>query len=332
MTKKIIIDKFGIADVLKIQSVVDQKDLEDSDVRIDVHYSGINFADIIMRQGLYQDAPKRPFTPGYEVSGIVLETGKKVTHVKKGDQVFAGTQFGGYSSIVTLDQRFVFKLPDHLTLEEGAAMPVAFITAHAALIDMARVRKGDHVLIDCATGGLGNICLQLLQAVGAHAVGLTSSSHKKVLIEQYGAKALTHEEFILDKDTFDVVIDSSGGSGIMKRFKRLKPTGAIICLGISSGITGSKRNLLSIIKTVLTMPKISVVKLFNHNKGIYALNALHIMQDAEYFERLRESFVDPVYSHLKPNIGKVFSYKEVANAHRSIEERKTTGKVLLSWK
>src|SRR3954464_6911186 len=119
-------------------------------VRVEVKASGVNFADVMMRMGLYPEAPPLPFVPGYEFSGTVLETGEGVTAFKKGDRVLGATKFGGYVSEILADQNYIRKTPDHVSDAEAAAIPVNYMTAWVALEAMARVRKGDRVLIHSA--------------------------------------------------------------------------------------------------------------------------------------------------------------------------------------
>ena len=329
------IKKFGAPSQLELgNSELESTVLGEEEVLIDVHFSGINFADIIMRQGLYKDAPKRPFVPGYEVSGIITNIGAKVSNFNVGDEVIAGSLFGGHTSKIKLPSWMVFKLPNNLSLKEGAALPVNFITSYVALYDMGRVRKGDNVVIDCATGGVGTIAMQMVKALGANAFGLTSSAAKKDFIRGYGAKALTHDEFFRDyKDfPFDFILNSQGGESVKKHFRYLGPTGRIVCLGISSGISKGKRNLLKVAKTVVQMPRFNLVSMFDKNKGVFALNALKLLENENYIKNIIDKFslIDDL--NLRPHIGKVFNYQEAWKAHEYIEDRKGLGKVLISWK
>ncbi len=305
----------------------------DDEVAIDVAYSGINFADIQMRLGLYPDAPKKPFTPGYEVSGIVSAVGKNVREVKKGDQVAAGTYFGGYASHVTVPAHQVFKLPANVDLEAGAAMPVNYFTAQIALFEMARIREGDRIVIEPATGGVGVLAIQMARAVGAEVTGLTTSEHKRGFIEQLGATAMTVREFAADESLrgYDLVINSSGGAAIEWQRKRLGITGRIICLGMSSMTTNGKRNYFKIASALLRTPRISILKLFDVNTGVYALNALRVFQDPIWLEKLTRSLAGADLTNLKPHIGKVFAATDFAAAHEFLETKQATGKVLLHW-
>jgi 2-desacetyl-2-hydroxyethyl bacteriochlorophyllide A dehydrogenase len=330
--QSIQIEKYGPATAMAFHEVMPKLPADD-EVAIDVAYSGINFADIQMRLGLYPDAPKKPFVPGYEVSGKVTAVGKNVRDVKKGDEVVAGTYFGGYASHVTLPARQVFKLPSGIDLEAGAALPVNYFTAQLALFEMARVRKGDRILIEPATGGVGVLAIQMARHVGAEVVGLTTSPHKKKFIEELGATAYTVEEFHADATLrgYDLVINSSGGAAIEWQRRRLGMTGRIICLGMSSMTKNGKRSYVKIASALLRTPRISVLKLFDANTGVYALNALHILQDPTWIERLTSSMAEIPAMQLRPHVGKVFDAKEVAAAHAYLETKQATGKVLLHW-
>jgi 2-desacetyl-2-hydroxyethyl bacteriochlorophyllide A dehydrogenase len=332
MHRDIVIAKYGPASSLQLREIA-PKPPGDDEVSIDVAYSGINFADIQMRLGFYPDAPKRPFVPGYEVSGKVAAVGKNVRDVKPGDPVAAGTYFGGYASHVTIPMQQVFKLPKTIDLEAGAALPVAFFTAQLAVFEMARVRAGDRVLIECATGGVGVLAMQMAKHVGAEVTGLTTSAHKKSFIETHGATAYTLDEFRANESLrgYDFILNSSGGANINWQRARLGLTGRIVCIGISSGVKDGKRNYARIALAALRTPKISVLKLFDTNSGVYALNALHVLRDPMWIEKLTRSMATIEGMSLKPHIGKVFPATDVADAHSFLQTKQATGKVLLQW-
>lgn len=328
----IVIDKYGSAQTLKLREIAPRTPGDD-EVAIEVAYSGVNFADIQMRLGFYPDAPKKPFVPGYEVSGKVTAVGKNVASVKPGDAVVAGTYFGGYASHVTIPARQVFPLPGAIDLAAGAALPVNYFTAQLALFEMARVRAGDRVLIECATGGVGVLATQMARHAGAEVTGLTTSPHKKSFIESLGATAYTREELRANESLcgYDFILNASGGAEIPWQRKRLAMTGRMVCVGMSSGVKDGKRNFARIALAALRTPRISVLKLFDDNTGIYALNALHVLRDPAWIERLTKSLAGVEQMGLRPHVGKVFSAKEVGAAHAFLETKQATGKVLLAW-
>jgi NADPH2:quinone reductase len=332
MHRDIVISKYGPASTLTTREIAPRPPGDD-EVAIDVAYSGINFADIQMRLGLYPDAPKRPFVPGYEVSGKVAQVGRNVRDLAPGDPVVAGTLFGGYASTVTIPSRQAFKLPAAYDLSAGAALPVACFTAQLAVFEMARVRKGDRVLIECATGGVGVVAIQMARHAGAEVTGLTTSPHKKPFITELGATACTLDEFRTDAGLtgYDFILNSSGGGNIEWQRARLGLTGRMVCIGMSSVVKDGKRNLLRVAQAVMRTPRISVLKLFDASTGIYALNSLHVLRDPEWVARLTRSLSAIEQIGVRPHIGKVFPAAEVAAAHAFLETKQATGKLLLQW-
>lgn len=328
----IAIKKYGAASVLGVSNT-DSTPVADDDVSIAVKYSGVNFADIQMRLGFYPDAPKKPFVPGYEVSGYVDEIGKNVSTVKVGDPVLAGTFFGGYASRVTVPAAQAFPLPGNVDLQNAAAIPVNFFTSHVALFEMARVRAGDKILIECATGGVGTLAIQMAKFVGAEVVGLTTSEHKLPYIEALGATAYTREEFYRNESItgFDFILNASGGKEIKRQMARLRITGRMVCIGLSSGLKDGKRNFFRMAKAVIQTPRMSVLKMFDANAGIFALNALHVLEDTEWVGRLTQAMSSIESMNLKPHVGKVFAASDVAGAHEFLQTKQAKGKVVLSW-
>ncbi len=323
------ITDFGAAHLLKFNTSEIKEDLKANEVSIDVKFSGINFADIVMRLGQYQDAPPKPFTPGYEVSGIITKIGSNVTHFQVGDEVMAGTRFGGYTSKLILPEWSVLKKPNHLSLEEAAAVPVNYITAHIALNEFARVRAGDKILLDCATGGVGVFCMQIAKDAGAEVIGLTTSEHKKEFIESYGARAYTFEEFEKSGETgFNFILNSSGGKSLKTQYELLTKSGLICCIGMQASINNGKSNIFKFTKTLISMPWYPIVKLIMQSRSVSGFNALKYFEDEPWLKANLPIIEKCPY---KPFVGKTFDAKEVSSAHEFLEQRKAKGKVLLHW-
>lgn len=319
----------GPAEVLNTKTGDFSEELGSEEVLLDVSYSGINFADILMRLGLYRDAPAKPFVPGYELSGIVKKVGSQVKRFKEGDRVMAGTRFGGYVSKVKLSEWQVLKVPDGLSLAEAAALPVNYITSYIAFHEFGRVREGDRVLIDCATGGVGVAFLQMCQQTGAHAVGLTTSSHKKEFIASYGAKAYSRDEFAESSESdFDFILNSGGGKSLKDHYQRLAKSGKLCCIGLQSMVKNGRSNKFQMIKTALSSPWYPILKLVMESKAVCGFNALKYFDDEPW---MRKHLPRIEKTTVKPFIGEVFDADDVAKAHRTLEEKKATGKVLLKW-
>ncbi len=330
--RQIVIEKYGDANTLAI-STAPSAPLGPNDVSIDVKYSGINFADIQMRLGFYPGAPKRPFVPGYEVSGVISAIGENVTTHSLGDNVTAGTYFGGYAATISVPSFQAFPLPNGTSLAEAAALPVNFFTSQLALFEMARVREGDDILIECATGGVGTLAIQMARHVGANVVGLTTSPKKLDYITSLGAKAYTREAFYADSSItgFDFILNASGGAEIKKQRSRLQMTGRMVCLGLSSGVKDGRRSFLRMARAALATPRLSILKMFDQNTGVFALNALHVLRDPKWVAKLTQSLNQVAEMNLKPHIGKIFAADEVSSAHEFLQTRQALGKVLLEW-
>ncbi len=324
------INQFGAASTLQFKSKEAQKLNSSTDVRIDVHYSGINFADVMMRLGLYPDAPPKPFTPGYEVSGVISEVGEDVNDLKVGDRVMAGTRFGGYVSDLIVPESYIIPVPESFSLEEAAATPVNFITTHIALNEFARVRKGDKILIKCATGGVGVFCMQVGKAIGAEVYGLTSSDHKKSFIESYGAIAMNYEEYASsDIDDFDFILNATGGKTVKSDMKKLAKSGLLTCIGMSSTVKNGKTSLLAKLRLVVETPLFYLFGFMMNSYGVSGFNALTYLDDEKWLDKNLKFVAENPF---KPHIGKVFKAKDVSLAHEFLESKQAKGKVLLAWK
>src|SRR6267142_565854 len=155
--------------------------------RIRVRVAGINFSDLLSRQGLYPDAPKPPCTIGYEVAGVVEAVGAGVTTHRVGDRVVATTHFGGQSELVVVPAAATFALPAGWSFEQGAAFPVVYLTAHHMLVRVAAARRGETVLVHAAAGGVGLAVVELSRLLGFRVLGLASTGKHGVLRE-YGVE------------------------------------------------------------------------------------------------------------------------------------------------
>lgn len=323
------ITKYGMAKDLELKQHQISEEIGDDEVMIEVRYSGINFADIVMRLGMYRDAPPKPFVPGYEVSGIVKKVGAKVERFKVGEEVMAGTRFGGYASHVVLPHWQVLKVNNGLSLKEASSVPVNFLTAYIALHEFARVREGDKVLIDCATGGVGVYAIQMAKAAGADVVGLTSSKSKIDFIKELGARAYTHEEFEANPERdFNFILNSRGGKSLKYQFKILAMSGQLCCIGLQAAIRDGKSSFYEKVKSIIQTPWYPLLLLVMNSKSVSGFNALKYFDDDKWLKKHLQNIEN---SPFKPHVGAVFSANDVAKAHEFLEQKKAKGKVVLEW-
>jgi NADPH:quinone reductase-like Zn-dependent oxidoreductase len=329
--RAVVITKHGGPAVLQVQEKLDPA-LSAGEVRIDVAAAGINFADVMARMGLYQDAPKTPCVVGYEVAGTVLELGEGVDGLTPGQRVFAGTQFGGYASQVVVAAEDVVALPEQLSFEQGAAIPVNYATAWAGLIGYGSLQRGERVLVHSAGGGVGIAATQIAKRTGAEVYGTASPGKHERILELGVDHALdyTREGWERGLPKFDVILDAVGGKSFRTSYDLLRPGGRLVAFGASAVVSGQRRNLVTALRTVVRMPRFNMIKQMSESKAVIGLNMLTLWKDRGTLE----PWVAPLSEMLddgtvKPVVGGVFSFEEAGAAQSMITERKNVGKVVL---
>jgi len=225
--KAVQITGHGAPGMLKL---VDAPDPEPSDdqVLIKVEAAGINFADILSRQGLYADAPPPPFVPGYEVAGTIAGIGKDVRDLKEGDRVTALCGFGGYAEYAISVPLFTRKLADNVSFYSGAAVPVNWTTAYHSIYLTGPVNAGDRALVHAAAGATGIAAVKMLKASGCTVFGTAGSDRKVGFLKNIGVDYpinYREEDFVkavkkaVGERALDLIIDSIGGVSIRKGLK-----------------------------------------------------------------------------------------------------------------
>jgi NADPH:quinone reductase-like Zn-dependent oxidoreductase len=329
--RAVVITKHGGPPVLQVQERPDPE-LGPGQVRISVAAAGVNFADVMARMGLYADAPKPPCVIGYEVAGTILELGEGVQGLSHGQRVVAGTKFGGYASQVVVGAGDIVALPDELTFEQGAAIPVNYTTAWAGLVGYGSLQPGERVLIHSAGGGVGVAATQIAKRVGAEVYG-TASPGKHERIRELGvdhALDYTKAGWENGLPKFDVILDAIGGRSFRRSYSLLRPGGRLVAFGASAVVSGQRRNLITALRTVARMPRFSMLKQMSESKAVIGLNMLSLWKDRETLEPwiapLRELLADGT---VRPVVAGDFSFEEAGEAHTMITERRNVGKVVL---
>jgi NADPH:quinone reductase-like Zn-dependent oxidoreductase len=328
----VVITKHGGPDVLKVEERADPGGLGPRDVRIAVAAAGVNFADVMARIGVYPDAPKPPCVVGYEVAGTILELGDRVQGFSHGQRVMAGTQFGGYASQLVVSVDDVVAMPEGLTFEQGAAVPVNYSTAWAGLVGYGSLRPGERVLIHAAGGGVGIAATQIAKRQGAEVYG-TASAAKHERIRELGVDHpldYTHDGWEIGLPRFDVVLDAIGGKSFRTSYSMLRPGGRLVAFGASSVVSGERRNPLAALRTLVRMPRFSIIKQMSESKTVIGLNMLTLWKD----RRSLEPWMRPLHELLEdgtiqPVVAGDFSFDRAGEAHRMLSERRNLGKVVL---
>jgi NADPH:quinone reductase-like Zn-dependent oxidoreductase len=330
--RAVVITKHGGPGVLEVQEQADPE-IGPGEVRIDVAAAGINFADVMARMGLYQDAPKTPCVVGYEVAGTILELGDGVEGLTPGQRVVAGTQFGGYASQVVVAASDVVPLPDGLSFEQGAAIPVNYGTAWAGLIGFGSLQPGERVLVHSAGGGVGIAATQIAKRTGAEVYG-TASPGKHARCEELGvdhAIDYTQSGWERGLPKFDVILDAVGGKSFRTGYDLLRPGGRLVAFGASAIVSGQRRNLVTALRTVIRMPRFSMIKQMSESKAVIGLNMLTLWKDRgtlqPWIGPLQEMLDDGT---VKPVVAGDFSFEDAGAAQTMITERRNVGKVVLT--
>jgi NADPH:quinone reductase-like Zn-dependent oxidoreductase len=312
------------------------------EILVGVRAAGINFADTMARVGLYPDAPKPPCVLGYEVAGVVEAVGEGVEDRKPGDRVMAGTRFGGQAELVALPVEQSLPLPEEMSFEQGAAFPVNYGTAYAALVIMAGLEAGERVLIHAAAGGVGISATQLAHTRGAEIYGTASAAKHDAIRAQGVEYAIDYRttDFereirrITDGEGLDVIIDATGPTNFRKDYRLLRQGGRLVMYGLSEASTETGRSIPRALRALARMPLATMpwwksLGLMNENKGVFGLNML-TWWDREGLDRVLEPLSIGIETGaFDPVVAEAFPFDRAGDAHRFIAERRNIGKVVL---
>lgn len=336
--RQIWIPKAGGPDVLEVREAADPTPSE-GEVRVRVAASGVNFADIMARMGLYPDAPPLPCVVGYEVAGTVDAVGPGVTDVKAGDRVLCITRFGGYTDTLLAPAAQVAQLPDGLGFEAAAAIPVNYLTAWLMLVRLGNVQRGERVLVHAAAGGVGQAAVQICNWKGASVIGTASPGKHARLREAGVAHCIdyTTQDFeaevmrLTDGEGVGVALDAVGGASFGKSYRCLGSLGRLYCFGVSSFAPGKSRSLLAALKGLLSTRRYGPIGMMNENRGVHGVNLGHLWHIAPELRAMLGEIVDLVGDGtFAPVVDATFSFEKAADAHRYIQDRKNFGKVILT--
>jgi NADPH:quinone reductase-like Zn-dependent oxidoreductase len=331
--RAVVITKSGDPSVLQVQERPDPPPPGPGQVKVAVRAAGVNFADTMARVGLYEDAPPLPAVVGYEVAGTITAVGAGVDPGRQGDRVMAGTRFGGYAEQVVVDERDAIPLPDALSFEQGAAIPVNYATAWAGLLGYGSLRAGERVLIQAAAGGVGIAATQLAKAAGAEVHGTASPGKHARLAEMGVDRAIDYRQRNWWKDlpTYDLIMDAIGGSSFRRSYNLLRPGGRLVAYGASAVHQDDTRNLRKALPHAARMFRgFDLIKQMGESKAVIGLNMLSLWDDRGTLE----PWIGPLAGALadgtvKPVVHAAVPFDNAPEAHRIIGARENVGKVVL---
>ena len=321
--KAIEVTEYGDSDRLAVIDT-DRPEPGPGEVRIAVEAAGINFADIMQRRGVYPGGPEPPYVPGMEAAGRVNAVGDGVDDVSEGDRVVAMVETGGYAEYAVANAEMLFPVPEAMSFEEAAGFPIQFLTAHSCLFAWGGLEEGESVLIQAAAGGVGTAAVQLASNAGAEVFGTASSQEKLELAAELGCDHpidYTETDFreVIEEETdgegVDLVLESVGDDVFERSLDAMAHFGRMVTYGVASGVPAevSNRRLLFENKTV---------------KGFH-LGQAATHDPSSVMQAVPDLTEGLASGDLEVVVGESFALEDAADAHQYIEDRKSSGKVVL---
>jgi alcohol dehydrogenase len=307
------------------------------EVCVKVNAVGLNFADIFAIQGLYSATPKGSFIPGLEFSGEVISVGNNVEEWKVGDKVMGATKFGGYVSHINIHRRYIIKLPEEWSFEEGAGFLVQGLTAFYALTALGNLQNGMTVLIHSAAGGVGILANRICKKFDCYTIGTVGSTKKVDYLsteENYDDVIVRDDDFYeklrssLGARSLNLVMECIGGKILKQGWKAMAPMGRMVVYGSASFAShGNKPDWLKLYWKYLKRPKIDPLRLPTQNKSLMGFNLIYLYEQTDLMHQILNELQE---LQLKPqHIGHIYPFEEMHNAIHLFQKGETVGKVIV---
>jgi synaptic vesicle membrane protein VAT-1 len=335
--KSVAISRLGGPEVLEVRESADPTP-GNGQIRVRVKAVGVNFADILMRMGLYPGAPSVPFVPGYEAAGVVDLAGPGAS-IAPGTPVIAPTNFGGYADTLIVNADEALPIPKGKDLSAAAALTVNYLTAYEALVHQGNIQEGQSVLVHGAAGGVGIAAVQIAKIFKARVFG-TASKGKHSYLKNLGVDVCIdynteNFETVVLRETHGrgvhLVLDPVGGGSFRQSYGSLAKSGKLILYGFSAASGGKRRNYLRVLWQYLRTPRFDPLDLMTSNKGVVGI---HLGRMTDQKELLKKHLAVLVQwwaeGKIEPVVGASFPLEQAGKAHEYIQDRKNIGKVVLT--
>ena len=332
-----MLNRTGGPDVLELTRV-ETPEPGPGEVAVRVDAIGINYAEVLSRKGLYGWAPDRPYVPGMEITGTVVEVGDGVPETRVGETVLCGMKHGGYAERVVVPAHRALRALAGFSLEENAAFGVNFMTAWVALVEMARLRPDDRVGITAAAGGVGTAAVQIAVAHGCHVVGMAGSDDKLRRVLDLGAHATANyrsEDFeerleaATENGRLDVVLEVVGGDVYRTCLAHLDSFGRLVVAGYAE-LDYDWWNPWSWWKAWRGAPRLDIQEAAEASVGVLATHIGYLLPDEERLLAVWDALTRFTVAHgLRPVVGRTYAFEELPEAHRFMESRKSVGTLVV---
>jgi NADPH:quinone reductase len=334
--KRVVVDHFGGPEVVRV--------VEDDDPRpgpgevcVRVLAAGVSISDAQQRAGTYLGGPKPPFTPGYELVGVVEQLGPGCSRLREGDRVGALTEWGADAERVCVPEKYAVEVPEDLDPAEVLSLVFTYMTAYQLLHRAAMVKSGETVLVHGAAGRVGTAVLELGALAGLRLYG-TASARDRAAVERLGAVAIDYrnEDFLarvreLTGDGVDVALDGIGGVVSLRSFRALRPGGRLVIYGRQETLAHGRKNWPAVIEWYATTASVALWGLLSPRRRVlaYRIQKLRIRHQDWFredflalLELLRRGEIHPVVAERLP-------LSDARRAHELLERTAATGKLVL---
>ncbi|WP_052742128.1 NADPH:quinone oxidoreductase family protein [Kiloniella litopenaei] len=295
---------------------------DDRHLVVDVRAAALNFSDLLMSEDKYQVRPPRPFTPGQEIAGTVVSA-PRGSHWNVGDRIASKIPWGGFAEQALVPCDSAFLIPENFSFELAAALPVTYTTSMVAFFDSTKLKSDQTVMVHAAAGGVGLAAVEIAKAIGARVIATASNAHKLDIAREHGADVCINYsdenwvEAVKDATSglgVDVIYDPVGGDVGLQSLRCLARNGVILIVGFASG-------------TITEIPANRLMLKRASAKGVY----WHHDHDADLIKKMMDKmFVMLEKDLLKPLVDRRFDLAQLPDAMRALQNRDTTGKVVLA--
>ncbi len=329
--KKIIIEKYGGPEQLKLVEEPNLPEPKANEVRIKVLFTSANFTDIMIRKGMYPEVKEKPpFSPGYDMVGVVDQVGDSVTRFHKGDKVADMTVIGAYSEYICLPENRLIHLPDKLDPAEAVSTILSYVTAYQMLYRIAKIKKGQKILVHGAGGAVGLAMLQLGKLMNLEMFGTASATKHDLIIEKDAIpidyRTVDFASYIKNntRKGVDAVFDPIGGKNFKKSFRILKKGGTLVAYGFYNAVLGNGGNI------PVEYMSLKLKNLLPNGKSatFYSIGALRKKHPDWFKEDLTTIFKMLEEKKIQPLIERIITIDKASEAHQIIEKHQNKGKII----
>ena len=326
--RALVVRQHGPLETLKIETFPDPQPAPD-EVLVEVHAASVNFPDLLVIGGTYQNLPPTPFVPGKDLAGTVAAIGTNVTDFEPGDRVMAQIEYGAFAERAAVPFRNCHRMPDGMSFTEGAAMGLVYLTAHFALVERGGIRPGDTVLVTGAAGGVGHAAVQLARALGATVVAAVSAEDQATAARAGGADHVVRTDVADLRESFrqqvfsavgkrgvDLIVDTVGGDVFDACLRTIAWCGRIVTVGFASG----------------RIPEVKVGLILVKNISLIGLQVSDYRDRAPDKTRRAQVELFSLYEQgkLKPHVMASYPFETYREALAAVRDRRVLGKAVLA--